>query len=192
MLTHSEMPPLGMSAPDFTLPDPTGKRVSLDHFAERPALLVAFLCAHCDYTTRIGPALGGLAIELEPRGLAVVGINANDASYPEDAPDHMALVAERHGWKFPFVYDETQDVARAYRAACTPDFYLFDGARALVYRGRFDDLRAAALAVLEKRSVPEPQIASVGCNIKWRAGREPEWFHPTLGERFLRRWRSLK
>lgn len=192
MLTHSEMPPLGMSAPDFHLPDLAGKSVSLDRFAERPALLVAFLCAHCNYTTRIGPHLGKLAIELEPRGLAVVGINANDDSYPEDAPGHMADVAERHGWTFPFVYDATQDVARAYRAACTPDFYLFDRGRTLAYRGRFEELRAAAASVLAKRPVAEPQVPSIGCNIKWRMGREPEWFHPSLGERVLRRWRSLR
>jgi peroxiredoxin len=192
MLTHSEMPPLGMRAPDFDLPDTAGRRVSLLQFADRPALLVCFLCAHCDYTTRIAPALGKLAADLEPRGLAVVGVNANDDSYPEDAPYLMAAVAERHGWSFPFLHDETQDVARAYRAACTPELFLFDEERALVYRGRFEDLRAAAEAVLEKRPVPEPQIPSVGCNIKWRMGREPEWFHPSLVERLLRRWRSVR
>lgn len=153
---------------------------------------MCFLCAHCDYTRRIAKGLGDLARELEPRGLAVVGINANDDSYPEDSPDRMAAVAEEHGWSFPFLYDETQDVARAYRAACTPDFYLFDERRTLVYRGRFEELRAACASVLAKRPVAEPQVPSVGCNIKWRMGAEPQWFRPNLTERVLRRWRSLR
>jgi peroxiredoxin len=203
MLTPSVMPPLGMRAPDFDLPDANGKRVRLADFDDRP-LLVAFLCAHCPATTHIAKAFGAFADEVQPR-LAIVGINANDDSYPEDRPEHMAETAERNGWRFPFLYDETQDVALAYRAACTPDFYLFDRDRKLAYRGQFDgsrpsnnvpvsgiDLRAAVEAVLAGRAPSEDQKPSIGCNIKWRRGAEPDYFHPTFVERVVRRLRRIR
>lgn len=204
MLTPSVMPPLGMPAPPFDLPDTTGKHARLGDFAE-PALLVAFLCAHCEATVHIAAAIGAFAEEYRARGLATVGINSNDDSYPVDRPEHMAETAERSGWRFPFCYDATQRVARAYRAACTPDFYLFDRDRKLAYRGQFDasrpgngvpvtgaDLRAAAFAVLAGRAVSRDQKPSIGCNIKWRHGAEPEYFHPNLVERVVRGLRRIR
>jgi len=188
-LTPSTMLALGTEAPDFRLPDPAGKLVARDDFAGAPALLVAFLCNHCPYVKHIQAALAAFARDYAARGLAVVAINANDvASHPEDAPPRMAEEAKRAGYVFPYLYDESQAVAKAYRAACTPDLFLFDGARRLVYRGQFDasrpgnrippsgaDLRAAADAVLAGRAPASAQTPSVGCNIKWKPGNEPDY-----------------
>jgi peroxiredoxin len=189
-VTPSTMLPLGTPAPDFRLPDPSGKPFSLADFAEAPALVVAFLCNHCPYVKHIREGFARFAREYQPRGLAIVAINANDAeSYPDDAPPRMAEEAKRHGYVFPYLYDETQAVAKAFRAACTPEFYLFDADRRLVYRGQFDgsrpsgpvpvtgaDLRAACDAVLAGRPAPTDQKPGIGCNIKWRAGNEPDYF----------------
>jgi len=183
------MLPLGTPAPDFRLPDPTGREVARDDFADAPALLVAFLCNHCPYVKHIQAGFAAFAKEYAERGLAIVAINSNDFdAYPEDAPPRMAEEAARAGYGFPYLVDETQEVAKAYRAACTPEFYLFDRERRLAYRGRFDDsrpgnrvpvtgrdLRAAADAVLAGRTPAAEQAPSVGCNIKWKPGREPDY-----------------
>jgi len=184
------MLPLGTPAPRFALPDPSGKRVSLDDFRDSRALLVVFMCNHCPYVKHIRGALAQFAREYRPMGLAMIGINSNDAEkYPDDSPQKMAEEIKLAGYTFPYLIDETQEVAKAYRAACTPDFYLFDGDRKLVYSGQFDgsrpgnsvpvtgeDLRAAVDAVLEGKSVPVQQKPSMGCNIKWRPGNAPEYF----------------
>lgn len=186
----STMLELGTRAPDFALPDTDGRTVSLADFAGAPALLVMFLSNHCPYVKHLRGALAELARDYQPRGVAIAGIMSNDvARYPADAPERMREERAAWGWTFPYLYDETQEVARAYRAACTPDIYLFDGERRLVYRGQFDDsrpsngiaptgadLRAALDAVLEGRPVPAGQRPSIGCNIKWKPGNEPEWF----------------
>jgi peroxiredoxin len=188
--TPSTMAPLGMPAPDFRLPDTSGKLVSLSDFAKAPALLVVFMCNHCPFVKHIRAGLAQFARDYQPRGLAMVGINSNDvASYPEDSPAKMAEEVKAAGYTFPYLYDETQAVAKAYHAACTPDFFLFDRDRRLVYRGQFDDsrpsngrpvtgadLRAAADAVLAGRPVPAEQKASIGCNIKWKRGAAPDYF----------------
>jgi len=180
--TASTMLPLGTAAPRFQLPDPHGKRVSSDDFGNAPALLVVFMCNHCPYVKHIGPGLAELARQYHGRGVAIVGINSNDAeSYPDDRPEKMADEVQRLGYTFPYLYDESQEVAKAYHAACTPDFFLFDRDRRLVYRGQFDDsrpnngrpvtgvdLRAALDAVLEGRAITSDQKPSVGCNIKWK------------------------
>lgn len=188
--TASTMLTLGTQAPEFSLPDAEGKTVSLGDFAGAPALLVVFMCNHCPYVKHVAAGLAKLAREYQARGVAVVGINSNDvATHPDDAPEKMAEEVEHRGYTFPYLYDETQDVAKAYRAACTPDFFVFDGRRRLVYRGQMDDsrpesriavtgkdLRAALDAVLAGRPVPEEQKASLGCNIKWKEGNEPDYF----------------
>lgn len=180
--TASTMLPLGTPAPRFELPEPQRKRVSSDDFSKAPALLVVFMCNHCPYVKHIGPALAEFAKQYQARGVAIVGINSNDAeSYPDDHPEKMAEEIKRLGYTFPYLYDESQEVAKAYHAACTPDFFLFDRNRRLVYRGQFDgsrpnngrpvtgvDLRAALDAVLEGRAVSTDQKPSVGCNIKWK------------------------
>jgi peroxiredoxin len=184
------MLPLGTSAPDFSLPDTNGGRVSLSDFADAPALLVVFMCNHCPYVKHVAAGLAQLAKDYRQRGVAVVGINANDVNtYSDDSPPKMAEEVKRRGYTFPYLYDATQAVAKAYRAACTPDFYLFDGERKLVYRGQMDssrpgndvpvtgqDLRAALDAVLAGEPVSGNQRASLGCNIKWRPGNEPDYF----------------
>jgi len=189
MLTASTMLPLGTPAPDFRMPDPGGRTVSRDDFQRAPALLVAFICNHCPYVQHIRRGLAAFAREYQAKGLAIVGINSNDAGeYPEDGPQKMVDEVKAAGYVFPYLYDETQAVAKAYRAACTPDFFLFDRSRALVYRGQFDDsrpgngvpvtgkdLRAAADAALAGRPIPTTQKPSMGCNIKWKAGNEPEY-----------------
>jgi peroxiredoxin len=188
--TFSTMLPLGTTAPDFALPDPTtGKTVALSDFAGAPALLVIFMCNHCPYVKHVRAALAVLGREYQARGVAIVGISANDvANYPDDRPAKMAEEAQAAGYTFPYLYDESQAVAKAYHAACTPDFFLFDGQRRLVYRGQFDDsrprgentlpvtgrdLRAALDAVLGGQPVPSDQKPSLGCNIKWKPGNEP-------------------
>lgn len=187
----STMVPLGTNAPDFRLPDPaSGRMVALDDFRDAPALLVVFLANHCPFVKHIAGGLADFARDYAERGLAVVAINANDvSSHPDDAPERMVEEVERRGYVFPYLFDETQEVAKAYRAACTPDFFLYDRERRLAYRGQFDasrpsldvpvtgsDLRAATDAVLAGAAAPEPQTPSVGCNIKWKPGNEPEWF----------------
>lgn len=189
--TPSTMAALGTAAPDFSLPDPkTGETVSLDDFAEAPALLVAFLSNHCPFVKHIADELGAFSREYSTRGLAMVGICANDVeSHPADSPEKMAAEVGARGYAFPYLHDETQEVAKAYRAACTPDFFLFDSDRKLVYRGQFDDsrpsldapvtgadLRAACDALLAGRTPPVEQTPSIGCNIKWKAGNSPSWF----------------
>ncbi|HKZ53688.1 MAG TPA: thioredoxin family protein [Candidatus Acidoferrales bacterium] len=189
--TPSTMAPLGMKAPPFRLPDLAGKLASLDDFQQAPALLVAFICNHCPYVKHIRSHFAQLVRDYQARGVAVVGISSNDIrSYPDDAPEKMAEEAKTFGYTFPYLYDESQEVAKAYRAACTPDFYLFDRERRLVYRGQYDasrpgnnkpvtgaDLRAALDAVLGGGKVPEEQRHSLGCNIKWKRGNEPDYFH---------------
>jgi peroxiredoxin len=189
-LTPSTMLPLGTSAPDFKLPDTNGKMISLADFKNAPALLVIFMCNHCPYVIHIRAGLAQLAKDYLPRGVGIVGINSNDAkNYPDDSPTKMKLEVQKAGYTFPYLYDETQSVAKSYRAACTPDIFLFDKNQKLVYRGQFDDsrpgngisvtgkdLRAALDAVLAGKSVSEKQKASMGCNIKWKADNEPDYF----------------
>jgi peroxiredoxin len=177
------MLPLGTIAPDFTLPDTiSGHRLSLDDIASDTATVVMFLCNHCPYVKHVNGELVRLASLYTPRGVAFVGISSNDVEqYPEDSPDRMRKVAAEEGYTFPYLYDESQEVARAYDAACTPDFFVFDNQRRLVYRGQLDDtrpggtapangrdLRAALDAILDGRPVGEQQVASIGCGIKWK------------------------
>ena len=185
------MLPLGTRAPDFTLADAHGARISLRTLAaDASGTLVIFMCNHCPYVKHLKAALADLAREYQQRGVAVVGINANDAvTHPEDRPDEMVRDLERFGYTFPYLIDSTQEVAKAYRAACTPDFYVFDRELKLVYRGQFDDsrpgnekpitgadLRAALDATLAGRRPSPDQVPSAGCNIKWTPGNEPEYF----------------
>ncbi len=189
--TASTMLPLGTPAPAFNLSEPaTGASVSPDCFQDASALLVIFMCNHCPFVKHIRQGLVQFAREYQGRGLAIIAINANDvANFPTDSPEKMAEEAQAFGYPFPYLYDETQGVAKAYRAACTPDFFLFDAGRKLVYRGQFDgsrpgnnlpvtgaDLRAAADAVLAAQPVTIDQMPSIGCNIKWKAGNEPDYY----------------
>ncbi len=188
--TPSTMTPLGVRAPDFSLPDTDGNTVSLADFSTAPGLLVMFICNHCPFVKLIKGALAAFAREYQERGLAIVAISSNDVeAYPQDGPDAMARDREEWGYPFPYLFDETQEVAKAYGAACTPDFFLFDVDHRLAYRGQFDssrpgngieptgaDLRAACDAVLMGRRPPEDQVPSIGCNIKWKAGNAPEYF----------------
>ncbi len=187
-LTPSTMLPLGTTAPDFRLPDTNGKTVALKDFKDKTALLVIFMCNHCPYVKHIRAGLVQLAKDYLPRNVAIVGINSNDvANYPEDSPARMKEEVKAAGYSFPYLYDESQAVAKAYRAACTPDIYLFDRGRRLVYRGQFDasrpgngipvtgkELRAALDTVLAGKPTSEFQTPSMGCNIKWKAGNEPK------------------
>jgi peroxiredoxin len=187
--TASTMLGLGTKAPPFSLPDTQGKMVSLADFDDAKALLVVFMCNHCPFVRHILDEFVKLAADYRNKGLAVVGINANDVnSYPDDRPEKMAQVANEKGFTFPYLYDQTQEVAKAYHAACTPDFFLFDKARRLVYRGQMDDsrpgndkpvtgsdLRSALDAVLAGRPASKTQRPSMGCNIKWRPGNEPDY-----------------
>ena len=190
-LTPSTMLEIGTKAPDFQLEDAvSGRSLSLADFANHDVLLVMFVCNHCPFVVHIRPELKRLDADFTPKGLGIVAINSNDVEkYPQDAPVHMKALAEQEGWSFPFLLDETQEVAKAYRAACTPDFYVFDRARKLVYRGRLDasrpgaeealtgqELRAALDAALSGGEIPDEQIPSVGCNIKWKPGHEPDYF----------------
>jgi peroxiredoxin len=179
---------LGAKAPDFALPDTvSGRTIRLTDFAASPAVLVTFICNHCPYVIHIRPELVQFAREYQPRGLAVVAICANDPeTHPQDGPEPMKLEAKRSGFTFPYLFDQTQQTAKAYHAVCTPEFYLLDSEQRLVYRGRFDasrpnsqvpvtgaELRAAADAVLAGRPAPADQKPSVGCSIKWRPGNAP-------------------
>ena len=188
--TPSTMLDLGTTAPDFALPDVvTGETVRRDDFRDARALLVMFVCNHCPFVIHVRSELLRIGREYGQRGVAIVAISANDAEkYPDDAPAKMKELAERESWPFPYLYDETQEVAKAYRAACTPDFFLFDGDRELVYRGQLDpsrpqsdtpvtggDLRRALDALLEGEEIDTQQVPSVGCNIKWKPGNAPEY-----------------
>lgn len=191
--TMSTMLELGTAAPDFNLPDVvTGKTVSLNSFQDKKALLVMFICRHCPYVKHVQNELARIGKDYANKPLGIVAISSNDAKeYPDDAPESLKEMVNELGFNFPFLYDESQDVAKRYTAACTPDFFLFDRARRLVYRGQLDDsrpksetpitgrdLRAALDAVLNDQPVDANQKPSLGCNIKWRAGNEPPYFGP--------------
>jgi len=181
-LTPSTMIGLGTALPSFTLPDVNGGTVSSGDFAASSGLLVVFLCPHCPYVRHIRSEFARVAADLQRRGIAVVGINSNDvSSVPEDGPDGMRQEIREAGYTFPYLFDDSQDVAKAFQAACTPDLFLFDNRQRLVYRGQFDEsrpnspvpvtgreLKAAADALLAGREVPAEQRPSMGCNIKWR------------------------
>jgi peroxiredoxin len=183
-LTESTMLELGTSAPDFALPDVvTGKTIHRDDFRGQKALLLMFICTHCPYVKHVEKGLAALGMDYDGEPVSIVAIGSNDAEmYPDDSPAGLKEQAETMGFRFPYLYDETQAVAHAYKAACTPDFFLFDGDFKLVYRGQFDssrpgngipvtgeDLRAAVDTVLAGKAVPVEQKASIGCNIKWKA-----------------------
>ena len=192
--TASTMQALGTKAPQFTLrntnPTGGGKLISLSDYASQKALLVAFICNHCPYVIHIRDAFTQFASEFGPRGLAIIAINSNDAeNYPDDGPEKMTEAAALYWFSFPYLYDERQSVAKAFQAACTPDFFLFNDNRELVYRGQFDasrpkntepvtggDLRQAVEATLAGTACEAQQIASMGCNIKWKAGEAPDYF----------------
>lgn len=189
--TPSTMLPLGTRAPNFILPDTQGKQVRLDQFAGAPALLIMFICNHCPFVKHLRSALAQLGRDYQPKGVAIVAISSNDAdAYPADSPAKMVEEQRDAGYTFSYLYDETQEIAKSYQAACTPDFYLFDKNQQLVYRGQFDDsrpsnglpvtgkdLRAAIDAVLAGQHVATEQRPSIGCNIKWRSGNEPDYYH---------------
>lgn len=181
--------PLGSNAPEFELPTPDGTLLTLDDVRGPQGLLVMFVCNHCPFVLHLADSLGSFGVECEEKGLGVVAITSNDIEkYPADAPDKIPAFSEAHGWKFPYLYDETQAIANAYVAACTPDFYLFDGELKLVYAGQYDssrpgkgvptgaDLRAAVDAMLAGNPPLAKQQPSTGCNIKWKAGLEPAHF----------------
>ncbi len=184
--TGSTMIQLGLQAPEFSLPDTAGRTVSLSDFSDVP-LLVMFICNHCPFVKHIAAELADLGHEYQARGLRIVAINSNDAEkYAQDGPEQMADEAKARGYSFPYLFDESQDVAKAYGAACTPDFFVYDGDRRLVYRGQLDDsrpgndvpvtgadLRAALDALIESRPPLSEQKPSMGCNIKWKPGNEP-------------------
>ena len=188
--TLSTMLPLGTSAPSFSLPDTNGQTISLDDFKDASALLVIFTCNHCPFVKHIIDPLVELVKAYQAKGVAVVAISANDVdNYPDDSPKLMKTEAAQRGFTFPYLYDETQSVAKAYQASCTPDFFLFDKDQKLAYRGQMDssrpgsdipvtgeDLRAALDAVLTGQNPNAEQQPSMGCNIKWKPDNEPEYF----------------
>ena len=190
VLTPSTMLDLGTRAPDFTLPDAYGNPVGLAEFAGAPATVIVFMCNHCPYVKHLKTALAEFAHEYQTREVAVIGINANDAeTHPEDGREAMVRDIADFRYSFPYLIDATQEVAKAYRAACTPDFYVFDAALRLVYRGQFDDsrpesdtpvtgrsLRAAVDTVVAGQTPSGDQQPSIGCNIKWQPGNEPDYF----------------
>jgi len=190
VMTASTMLPLGTEAPDFALPDLDGRMVSPGQFADARAFVVVFICNHCPFVRHILDGFIRLVREYRARGVAFVGINSNDVdNFPEDRPERMAQFAKERGINFPYLFDATQDVAKNYHAACTPDFFVFDEERRLVYRGQMDDsrpgsgvpvtgadLRAALDATLTGEPAAELQRPSMGCNIKWKAGNEPDYF----------------
>lgn len=191
VMVESTMMPLGNAAPAFTLPDVvSGQPISLTDFSDAAALLVVFMCQHCPFVKHVEQELARLGQDYVPQGMSMVAISANSVqTHPQDDPEHLKAMAERLGFNFPVCYDETQEVAKAYTAACTPDFFLFDGNLQLVYRGQLDDsrpsngkpvngadLRGAIEAVLAGRPVSDRQKPSVGCNIKWTPGNEPAYF----------------
>jgi len=189
--TASIMLPLGTHAPDFVLKNVVDEKlVALNDFAGKPGLLVMFICNHCPFVKHLRDALAEFGKEYQPQGLGIVAINSNDiVAHPDDGPDKMKLEAQNAGYVFPYLLDETQEVAQLYKAACTPDFFLFDKNLGLAYRGQFDasrpgngkpitgaDLRAAVDLVLAGSPVPAEQKPSIGCNIKWKSGKEPAYF----------------
>ena len=191
MAVTSTMLALGTSAPDFALPDTvSGEVVSRDDYADRKALLVMFICNHCPYVKHVRQGLVELGKDYADASLGIVAISSNDVdAYPDDSPEMMAREARDFGYRFPYLFDETQEVAKAYTAMCTPDFFLFGPDRTLVYRGRLDearpnmpvkvtgaDLRAAIDAVLADEAVPKEQFPSMGCSIKWKDGNAPAYF----------------
>jgi peroxiredoxin len=197
MAVSSTMLPLGTPAPHFSLPDVTsGATISLTDFSGEKALLVMFICAHCPYVVHVQPQLTQIGLDYAEQSVGIVAITSNDVEqYPQDAPEPMAEVARQAGFTFPVLFDESQAVAKAYTAACTPDFFLFDAERRLVYRGQIDssrpgrgpdrpgagelngaDLRAALDATLNGQPVNATQRPSIGCNIKWKPGHEPDYF----------------
>ena len=190
VLTPSTMLDLGTRAPDFTLPDAYGNPVGLAEFAGAPATVIVFMCNHCPYVKHLKTALAEFAHEYQTREVAVIGINSNDAeTHPEDGREAMVRDIAAFSYSFPYLIDATQEIARAYRAACTPDFYVFDAELRLVYRGQFDDsrpesdtpvtgrsLRAAVDTVVAGQTPSGDQKPSIGCNIKWQPGNEPDYF----------------
>jgi peroxiredoxin len=184
------MLPIGTKAPNFRLPDTDGRMVSINDFQSAPALLVMFICNHCPFVKHVRSELAKLGREYRDKGVAIVAINSNDVqTHPDDSPQMMAKEKTAAGYNFPYLFDESQQVAHAYQAACTPDFFLFDRDRALVYRGQLDDsrpsnpipvtgkdLRAALDAVLAGKAVASTQKPSIGCNIKWKPGNEPRYY----------------
>ncbi len=190
-LTASTMLSLGTKAPDFQLPDVvSGETISLSTFADKKALLIMFICRHCPFVKHVESELAQLGKDYFQSGLGIVAISANDVkNYPDDAPDLLKTMARELDFKFPLCYDETQETAKIYTAACTPDFFLFDGDRKLFYRGQLDDsrpsngkpvtgkdLRNAIDSLLAGKSLTEEQKPSIGCNIKWKPGSEPDYF----------------
>ena len=190
--TASTMSSLGMQAPDFQLINVDGRTAKLADFRSSPALVVMFICNHCPFVKHIAAELAQFGVEYQKRGAAIVAINSNDsATHPQDSAERMVHEAEERGYVFPYLFDEDQSVAKSYRAACTPDFFVFDAKQQLVYRGQFDasrpgngipvtgaDLRRAVDSVLAGQPVPADQRPSIGCNIKWRAGQEPQYYDP--------------
>lgn len=189
--TASTMLDLGTKAPNFALPDTvSGKTISLDTFGEKKGLLVMFICQHCPFVQHVQQELARIGQDYMEQGLGIVAISSNSVeTHPDDAPEKLKAMAEEQGFNFPFCYDETQEVAKTYTAACTPDFFLFDSSRALVYRGQLDDsrpgndqpvngkdLRAAIEKVLADEPISPEQKPSIGCNIKWAPGNEPPYF----------------
>ncbi len=189
-LTPSTMLSLGTKAPDFSLPDVvSGNTISLKTFADKKALLVMFICRHCPFVKHVQQQLAQIGQDYADQSLGIVAISANDvANYPDDSPDNLKLMAKELGFNFPLCYDESQATAKAYTAACTPDFFLFDENRQLVYRGQLDesrpsnnvpvtgkDLRSAIDAVLAGKEINPDQKPSIGCNIKWKSGNEPKY-----------------
>lgn len=190
MAVESVMLPLGTNAPAFALRDVVrGQMYNLDSFAGKSALLVMFICRHCPYVVHVQDEIAKLGRDYAESGMGIIGISSNDPGhYPEDAPEGLKEMAQRLGFRFPFCFDQTQEVAKAYKAACTPDFYLFDRDRRLAYRGQLDesrpgssqpvtgrDLRAAIDAVLANKPVQSTQKASIGCSIKWKPGNAPPY-----------------
>ena len=187
--TASTMLPLGTAAPDFSLVNVDGSTVSLADFTGKP-LLVVFMCNHCPFVIHLRSALAAFGDEYQAKGLGFVGISSNDVeAYPQDGPELMKAEAAHAGYNFPYLFDADQSVAKSYKAACTPDFFLFDADHTLVYRGQFDssrpgnevaitgdDLKTACDAVLAGKDVSADQLPSIGCNIKWKAGSEPDYF----------------
>ncbi|MCB1153305.1 thioredoxin family protein [bacterium] len=190
VMVTSQMMDLGTKAPDFELPDFNGKTHSRADFEGNKGLLVVFMCNHCPYVIHIEDKLAEIAKEYQDKGVAVVGINSNDiGNYPADSPEKMKERAEKVGFTFPYLLDESQEVAKAYRASCTPDLFLFDADHTLVYRGQFDstrpdqgrpatgeDIKAALEALVQSREIPQNQRPSAGCNIKWKSGNAPAYF----------------
>jgi len=193
-LTSSMMLPLGTAAPDFSLSDPTtGEMVSLADFEAKKALLVTFICNHCPFVKHVADSFAEFVTEYQSKGVGVVAIMSNDvANHPDDGPDKMAQEKIARRYSFPYLYDETQEAAKSFRAACTPDYFIFDAEQKLVYRGQMDDsrpdngipvsgqdLRASLDALIDGRPVPVEQIPSIGCNIKWKPGNEPDYLTAT-------------